>query len=116
MGAECRLLRKKYKKSVDSFTSNLPVFDALGGPTHPFELSTHAFLIDALEKDGKSDEATKHCIAIGKMRPWDDNQEPRPLYRIEPKYPMNMAKIILDSLKALTIGIGAFVKAHTVIT
>lgn len=86
------LARKKYNKSTEHFESNLAVFEALKGPTHPLELNTHAFLINALEKSGKSDEATKHCIAIGKMRPWDDNQDLRPLYRVEPKYPVNMAR------------------------
>jgi len=86
------LARKKYSKSAEHFESNLAVFEALEGPTHPLELNTHAFLINALEKTGKSDEATKHCIAIGKMRPWDDDQEQRPLYRANPKYPKSMAR------------------------
>ncbi len=86
------LTRRKYSKSVDYFESNLPVFKAQEGATHPLELNTHAFLINALEKSGKSDEATKHCIAIGSMTPWDDSQEPRPLFRVEPKYPVDYAR------------------------
>ena len=86
------LARKSYGKSVENFESNLAIFEALKGPTHPLELNTHAFLINALEKSGKSDEATKHCIAIGKMRPWDDDQEQRPLYRANPEYPNSMAR------------------------
>jgi len=86
------LARNKYEKAIENFESNLAVFDALEGPTHPLELSTHAFLINALEKDGKSDEATQHCIAIGQMQPWDENQEQIPLYRANPKYPMKMVR------------------------
>jgi TonB family protein len=86
------LTRRKYSKSVDYFESNLPVFKALEGATHPLELNTHAFLVNALEKSGKSDEATNHCIAIGLMTPWDDSQEPIPLFRVEPKYPVDYAR------------------------
>ncbi len=86
------LSRKKYSKAIVNFNLNLPVFEALEGPSHPLELSTHAFLINALEHKGKSDEATKHCIAIGSMQPWSNNQEQTPLFRIHPKYPINLAR------------------------
>jgi TonB family protein len=86
------LARKKYRKAVDDFQANFPVFESLGGATHPLELSTRAFMIHALEKSNKSDEATKHCIAIGSMKPWDDSQEQMPLFRTNPKYPIDYAK------------------------
>jgi len=111
------LARKRYGKSAEYFESNLAVFEALEGPTHPLELNTHAFLINALEKTGKRDEATKHCIAIGKMRPWDDNQEQRPLYRQEPKYPVSMARANKDGSVQIefTISDYGFVKDAKVI-
>jgi TonB family protein len=84
--------RKKYSKAIENWQANLPVFESLEGATHPLELSTHAFLIDALEKSGKSEEATKHCIAIGSMTPWNDSQEQRPLFRTNPKYPVSDAR------------------------
>ncbi|MFT5295778.1 MAG: TonB family protein [Colwellia sp.] len=84
--------RQKYSKAIENWQANLPVFESLEGATHPLELSTHAFLIDALEKSGKSDEATKHCIAIGSMTPWNDSQEQRPLFRTNPKYPASNAR------------------------
>lgn len=86
------LARRKYSKAIEYWQTNLPVFESLEGATHPLELNTHAFLINALEKSGKSDEATKHCIAIGSMTPWDDSQEQRPLFRAEPKYPIDYAR------------------------
>lgn len=102
------LARKKYSKSADNFESNLAVFEALEGPTHPLELNTHAFLINVLEKTGKSDEATKHCIAIGKMRPWDNNQEQRPLYRANPKFPKKMARARKDGSVKIEFTISDF--------
>jgi len=86
------LARKKYRKAVDNFQANFPVFESLEGATHPLELSTRAFMIHALEKSNKSDEATQHCIAIGSMKPWDDSQEQMPLFRSNPKYPRGYAK------------------------
>ncbi|MDP7593219.1 MAG: energy transducer TonB [Litorilituus sp.] len=86
------LARKNYKSAIESFELNLPVFYALEGPTHPLALNTHAFLINAHENKGNSEEATKHCIAIGSMAPWNDNQEQRPLFRVEPKYPSSYAR------------------------
>ena len=84
--------RQKYSKAIENWQANLSVFESLEGATHPLELSTHAFLIDALEKSGKSDEATKHCIAIGSMTPWNESQEQRPLFRTNPKYPASDAR------------------------
>jgi TonB family protein len=86
------LSKQKYNKAIIALESNLPVFEQLEGPTHPLELATHAFLINALERSGKSDEATKHCIAIGSMTPWSDTQEQSPLFRIEPRYPISKAR------------------------
>lgn len=86
------LAKNKLSKAIDAFEVNLPIFEALDGPTHPLELATHAFLIGALERKGRSEEATKHCLAIGSMTPWNDAQEPTPLYRVNPKYPINLAR------------------------
>lgn len=86
------LSRNKYSKAIKNWQTNLPVFESLEGATHPLELNTHAFLINALEKSGKSDEATKHCIAIGSMTPWSNSQKQRPLFRVEPKYPIDYAR------------------------
>lgn len=60
--------------------------------SHPMALAAHARLVDLYERKGKSAEATPHCIAIGSMTPWDENQDPVPLFRKEPAYPMNEAR------------------------
>ncbi len=86
------LARNKYNKAISNWQDNLPVFEALSGATHPLELSTRAFLINALESTGQSEEATKHCIAIGSMTPWDDSQEQQPIFRSNPRYPKDYAR------------------------
>ena len=84
--------RQRYSKAIENWQANIPVFESLEEATHPLELNTHAFLIHALEKSGKSDEATKHCIALGSMTPWNDSQEQIPLFQVGPKYPTPNAR------------------------
>lgn len=60
--------------------------------SHPLALASHARLVDIYERRGKSEQATPHCIAIGSMTPWSTDQEPVPLFRQEPKYPVSAAK------------------------
>ncbi len=83
---------EKRNNAIEVLTSNLPVFEKVKGATHPLELATHAFLVQAYEGKRMSDEATKHCQAIGSMTPWDDSQEATPIYRVNPKYPIDMAR------------------------
>lgn len=84
---------KKVNKSITLFEENLKHFDRQTDFTHPYELTSRAFLVDAYSKIKKPDEATKHCIAIGEMKPWDESQEQIPLFRVHPKYPMSMARL-----------------------
>lgn len=57
--------------------------------SHPYALSAHAYLVELYERQGKRDLATAHCIAIGSMQPWTDEQEQKPLFRQFPNYPMS---------------------------
>lgn len=60
--------------------------------SHPYELRAHALLVKLYEQKGLGDKATEHCIAIGKMTPWNDQQEQTPLFRKPPKYPQSYAQ------------------------
>ncbi len=60
--------------------------------SHPMALAAHARLVDIYERKGNSAQATPHCVAIGSMTPWNNNQDPLPLFRKEPQYPMSAAK------------------------
>lgn len=60
--------------------------------SHPYALASHARLVGLYEQMGKSDAATEHCVALGAVQPWNDNQEPMPLYRVEPRYPESAAR------------------------
>ena len=84
--------KKKTLKSADLLEQNIQVFENLLDFSHPLELVNRASLVDIYETKRQSDKATQHCIAIGQMRPWKDNQEQLPLFRMPPKYPVAAAR------------------------
>ena len=88
--------RKRYNQAIERLNRVVKVFDESLNYDHTAELTAHSRLIGLYEKQGKSDEATKHCIAIAKMVPWKESQEQTPLYRVEPKYPKNKARFSKD--------------------
>lgn len=83
---------EQYTNAIESFEKNLPVLQTITNKSLPIELVTHASLVKAYENIGESDKATEHCIAIGSMRPWDNNQDVIPLYRAKPQYPGSMLR------------------------
>jgi len=84
-------VEKKNSKAIPLLNEVVQQFSALNY-THPYELKAHAYLVELYEREGESDKSTEHCIAIGSMRPWLDDQEQMPLYREEPKYPLSYVK------------------------
>jgi len=84
--------KQKASKSAALLEQNIEVFESLLDFSHPLELVNRASLVDIYETKRQSEKATKHCIAIGEMRPWNDNQEQLPLFRMPPKYPINAAR------------------------
>ena len=79
----------KYDEAIERLNRIVTVFDNSLNYDHSAELSAHSKLIELYEQQGKSEHATKHCIAIAKMVPWKESQEQKPLYRVNPKYPAN---------------------------
>lgn len=69
--------------------------------SHPYALASHARLVSIYERQGESAAATEHCLALGSMQPWNDNQDPVPLYRVEPKYPERAARAGKDGFAIL---------------
>lgn len=81
----------KHTKAVDALVEVIKQYQALPY-SHPHELRAHALLVDIYQKRGQDDQATEHCIAIGKMTPWNEQQEQTPLFRTPPNYPKSYAK------------------------
>ncbi len=85
-----------YSTAIERLNHVVSVFDDELDFDHQTELNAHSKLVHLYEKTGKSDKATKHCLAIAKMVPWQESQEQQPLYRVPPKYPMSKAQSMKD--------------------
>jgi TonB family protein len=77
----------KYEKARDYFLQALNSFEDPNAPSSHIEMSTHAFLVNVYENLNQSDEATPHCLAIGRMSPVEPDQDYQPLFRTTPEYP-----------------------------
>lgn len=93
--AQIKYAKKKYTAAETYFLDVLKQTKELNF-SHPLALGAHARLVDIYEQQGKSAQATPHCIAIGSMTPWNNNQDPVPLFRKEPEYPMSAARARKD--------------------
>ncbi|WP_372859397.1 TonB family protein [Pseudoalteromonas sp.] len=110
--------RKRYDQAIERLNRVVNAFDESLSYDHNAELTAHSRLIGLYEKQGKSDEATKHCIAIAKMVPWKESQEQTPLYRVNPKYPQNKARFNKDGSVVMEFEVdeSGFVKNPQVIS
>lgn len=81
------LADSKYQRAEKLFSDALATFEKPQKPSTKMELATHAFLVEVYERMGKRDIATAHCQAIGRMKPWEPNQEQKPIFKVPPKYP-----------------------------
>lgn len=81
------LSTKDYDDAVVFFNKALATFEKPDEPENSIELSTHGFLVNAYQNLEKEDQATKHCLAIGRMTPTVDNQNYQPIVKFSPVYP-----------------------------
>lgn len=85
------LADKKYKNATKALLTSLKIFEE-NAPDSRVTMTNHAFLIEAYEKRGLRDKATKHCRAIGSKAPQDANQDYMPVYMTQPVYPRSAQK------------------------
>ena len=77
---EYRRAVKYYKQARDQYLTRIPAHDRR-------VLIVDQFLVVALERMGRTKEATPFCQEIGRYRPSDPNGDYMPLYRVMPDYP-----------------------------
>ena len=99
---------KKSDRAIDKFEHLIGALDESLDYTHPYELGAHAQLVEIYEAKGKSDDATEHCIAIGRMTPWNDDLDPIPLYRKNPEYPRSLARLNREGWVRMSFDITPF--------
>lgn len=86
-----QLAKKDYKKAVNHFEDALIGFSTES--RNRYAMSTHGFLVEAYEKMGERDKATKHCLAIGAATPQTASADYYPLIKVPPEYPGRAARI-----------------------
>lgn len=111
-----RLATRKYKKAEEKLLASLDIFEHYI-PQASMTLTNHAFLIEAYEKQGLRDSATKHCLAIGASKPFNPDQDFLPVFFVQPSYPRsalfsNQEGFVIVSL---TVDENGFVEDPTVI-
>ncbi|WP_105189209.1 energy transducer TonB [Pseudoalteromonas sp. T1lg48] len=84
--------KRNVNHAIERLLNVVNVFDDNFEFDHTIELQAHSMLVELYEAKGESDNATEHCLAIAKMRPWTADAEQTPLYRVHPKYPVAEAK------------------------
>lgn len=95
-------------EAIEYYTKVIDINDTELDYDHPFALGAHARLVNIFETQGKSEQATKHCLAIGKMTPWLEELEPIPLYRVSPKYPTSYARRRKDGFAIITFELSPY--------
>ena len=89
--SQMQIARGHKSDAITNLESLIKQFDSSQSYTHPYVLMSHARLVELYELSGESEKATEHCQAIGLMTPWDDEQEPQPIFRRDPEYPVKYA-------------------------
>ncbi|WP_144208603.1 TonB family protein [Shewanella donghaensis] len=106
------LAEKQYTRAEAKLLTAIKQYQVLNY-SHPYELSAHAKLVEIYSLQDEASKATEHCLAIGNMQPWNNNQEQTPIFRQNPNYPQSKAKQRKEGLVQIsfTIDKNGFVKS-----
>ena len=105
LAGRLNMTKGRYNHAVENLETIITTIETELDTSHPYELASHAALIEAYEKLGQSDKSTTHCQAIGRMTPWQDDVDPTPLYRVNPSYPISYARNGRDGYTKMTFDI-----------
>ncbi|MDH5630634.1 MAG: energy transducer TonB [Gammaproteobacteria bacterium] len=80
---------KYFKKAEKNYLEVLSEIEKTDDKNTQYQI--HAFLVDLYSRNGKEDMATRHCLETAKIKPLDENLEPKPLFMLYPAYPKSKA-------------------------
>lgn len=83
---------RDFRRSSEYLESALTEFEGGGGANQAFRLLTRALLVQIYEHRGLTDQATQHCVAIGRESQLSPDQDYLPLFRVPPMYPVSMLR------------------------
>ncbi|RUO42071.1 hypothetical protein CWE22_07975 [Pseudidiomarina aestuarii] len=83
--------KNRRNSAIELYESVIASANADEAAGRRLKLLSHAALVELYERKGESEQATEHCVAIGAAQPWSENNEPEPLFRVNPVYPISYA-------------------------
>lgn len=83
---EYHISAKDYKSVIKIISHVIDVFSK-DSTNRNFEQRARAMLTISYENTGRSEMATEHLLAIGRISPWIPDQDYRPVFRVIPNYP-----------------------------
>ncbi|MEZ9234562.1 MULTISPECIES: TonB family protein [Shewanella] len=95
------LANKKYDQAEIELLEVIKQYQMLDY-SHPYELAAHARLVTLYSQKNKAEQATEHCLAIGSMKPWSQEQQQTPIYRVNPNYPISKARSGVEGMVVLS--------------
>ncbi|MCQ3828707.1 TonB family protein [Microbulbifer elongatus] len=81
------LLKKSYRQAEPFLVEALALVDSSSEKDTQLELTARAFLVEVYDSLGENEKSIAQCRAIGKATPFNMDQEPKPLFRRNPRYP-----------------------------
>lgn len=81
-----------FRHSSEHLESALSDFESPGDANQAMRLLTRALLVRVYEHRGLTDQATQHCVAIGRESQLSPDQDYLPLFRVPPSYPASMLR------------------------
>ena len=91
--AKLDMVKERERRAIKGFKNALNVLEAMPQPDQGAILIVHSFLIEAYERRGESEEATKHVHYLASMQPESETKEPEPLFRIKPEWPRRALEV-----------------------
>lgn len=83
---------RDFRRSSEHLENALTGFEGEGGSNQAFRLLTRALLVQTYEHRGLAEQATQHCVEIGRESQLSPDQDYVPLFRVPPMYPTSMLR------------------------
>lgn len=116
--AKLEFSKGRHKKAIEYALEAVPKFEGESPELLDLQLHTRALLVQAYEERNMTEDATQHCVAIGRISKMRPNGEYQPLFRMAPRYPAELLMSGIEGFVDLefTVDESGFVRDPHVIT
>lgn len=84
--------KQRYRTSSEHLESALERFSGPEDTNRALRLLARALLVQTYEHRNLTEQATQHCVAIGRESQLSPDQDYLPIFRVAPMYPMSMLR------------------------